>query len=52
MSCSRLGLARTPPESVLFECGWAMALFGELSQILEIRFQRPVEMFPKAPWLQ
>lgn len=36
----------------LFGRGWATALFGKLSQILEIRFQKPVEMFPKAPWLQ
>lgn len=52
VSCNRLGLAMTPPESMLFGRGWATALFGKLSQILEIRFQKPVEMFPKAPWLQ
>lgn len=52
VSCNRLGLATTPPESVLFGRGWATALFGKLSQILEIRFQKPVEIFPKAPWLQ
>lgn len=52
MSCNWLGLAMIPPESVLFGCGWATALFGKFSQILEIRFQKPVEKFPKAPWLQ
>lgn len=52
VSCKKLRLARTPLESLLFGCGWARALFGKLSQILEMWFQKPVEMFPKAPWLQ
>lgn len=49
VSCKRLGLARTPLESLLFGCGWARAFFGKLSQVLEMWFKNQLRCFPKHP---